>query len=79
MSRVSGSESETSKLGDSGDEDYEPEIIDRVGDSEEGEENKEKPEELTKNKNEQETEGEPVEEGKRRMEAKKPQKQKKQT
>ena len=45
-----GSEPGMSELEDSGDEGYEPEIIDRVGDSEEeeGEENEE-PEELPEN------------------------------
>ena len=58
-----GLESEMPELEDSGHQYYEPEIINRVGDSEEeeSEENKEEPEELPENENEQETEGEPEE------------------
>ena len=57
-----GSGSAMSELEDSGDEDYEPEIIDRLGYSEEeGEENEEEPEELPENENEQEIEEEPEE------------------
>ena len=51
-----GSESEMSELEDSGEEDYEPEIISRIGDSEEeeSEENEEELEELPQNENEHE-------------------------
>ena len=58
-----GSKSEMSELDDSCDEDYEPEIIDRNGYSEEEEEENEKePEELPENENEQEIEEVPEEE-----------------
>ena len=57
-----------SELEDSGYEDYEPEIIDRDGDSEEeeGEENEEEQEELPENDNEQKIEEEPGEEKRER-------------
>lgn len=53
-----------SELEDSGDDDYEPEIINRVGDNEEeeGEENEEEQEEWPENDNEQKIEEEPGEE-----------------
>ena len=51
-----GSKSEMSELDDSCDEDYESEIIDRNGYSEEEEENEKAPEELPENENEQEIE-----------------------
>ena len=56
------SRSEMSELQDSGDEDYEPEFIDRAGDSEEEvEKNKKEPQELPENDNQQKIEEEPEE------------------
>ena len=73
-----GSEPEISELADSGDKDYEPEIIDWVGYGEEkGDENEEEPEGLPKNARKAEIHEESEEEGEREKGSQKASKTKK--